>query len=341
MSRPVVIPGHSKAIVGVAKVIRFIPPVPISGTPTYSVNYRGVDLVASAASSAFGAAPTVNAIGADRQTLTMTISAAGLAGMVGDRGGIVARLVGAAYGSIPVKVADISGTSIRLADRLPTNPTVDADVDTLELRGWSATLTTVAVTAIARRNVRVLWEYTADLGADYGNEVHRFRELLHVVPHPFAIDLHQEHVFDLAPSYARWIPQRQQSWVRQILAAERRIVLWLRQNGYEEDQLNGGDFIDAAAHMAVSLILRGRVNAGASLTEAADAAEAKALELFTRTLDNVQWHDANNDGGADEGEENLDLRDAAMSEHAGGFMNGGDTDYVAADFPAFTRNSDH
>lgn len=326
MGIPVQMAGEQKAFKDVAKVVRFWPPVPVTGTPTYDVRFEGASLQ-SGSGTAFGSTAAISAIGADRRTLTLGSDiSASLDGLIGDVGGLAILHDESTFGTIVVKVVNVATTTVTLADRLPRTVTLSSA--TFELKGWSETLTTGNVTDTARRNVLVKWTYVADYGDDYGAETLVSDHLLHVVPRPFTIGLTTERLNITVPGFAALVPSRQDSWGPQIAEAERWVVKQIRASRKVEDNFHGGDFDEVSAYRAAHIVLMGQVGMGADRLEAAEAFGATADELFARVMAAPSFYDSDGDGETDSGEDSVQLAGLKAS-WVGGYQDGSDSDFDA------------
>lgn len=281
----------------------------------------------AAAMTRVGITATVNAISADRRTLTLTAPAVALNGAVGAHGGYawIKPDSGPAY---QIQIVDQPTLStLTLAEPLPQAAVISAAALSWEV--YHALVTAVTATATAKRNVPWTVTWTSSRGASMPDETERLEGLMHVVRQPFQTGLTQHGVFEVASSMSVNIPRRQESLEPQIAVALRELERWLRVSGpvaLGADAYNGAAFVDVHAMLVCALVLASQTASGMNRAEPRDDYRAQARTLFEEIMKVPPWLDADGDGVADSGEVDVAAYDATGS--CGGTMTLADPDDI-------------
>jgi len=247
----------------------------------------------------------VTAIADDRRTLTLAAPVASSAGLQGTRWG-VGFLVTDEDAAFPVVIKRLSGTTVVLADALPSDIAL-AQSGRLIWATHTAELPVGTVLSAAHRDLTWRVSYTAADGDDTPTEALRALGLMHVVAQPFDTGLTTQTLVGLFPRICKPIPRGQEGWEPQIQAAEAMLIEMIRAtllpaDKWEDDIPASQRLQVAHAHLTASLIL---------LEQDIDRAETmreRAEKLANDVLRRV-WVDQDGD---------LDPTDGGDDEHLGG-----------------------
>ncbi|MCA9547442.1 MAG: hypothetical protein KC613_23725 [Myxococcales bacterium] len=260
-----------------------------------------------------------------RDTLTASGTLSAPAGLQHAYG--LAWLVVPGSGAVSVKVAEVDGTTIRLAERLPFNLDFTEGNGTLSGALWYCDLTAANVTAAATRTEAlgdrpVPWTmtYTVQAGADLPTEPGREAGTVNVARQPFDTGLTHDGLVTAYPELVGNTPPGFSSLAPYIERALRRLAKRVRQalqaktlpGGAHPDDIDGGPLYDAHAALAASFAV------GRDEPERAAALLAEFEAEFELGMDSV-WLDADRDGVVDAGESPVQVVGPFGSEIGGDF----------------------
>lgn len=272
-----------------------------------------------------------SSVAEDRRTLALggppIVNAVGIQGRYGH-----AWLKTVADGVFSVKIVNIpSGNTAVLADTLPRPIFATGGFPaTIQWAWWSATLTAVAVTGTAARNVPWDVTYQADFGADIPDNLGgEDRGLLHVVRHPFSTGASTAALVDRFPQLAQTLSRRQVEYQAQLEAAERELLTWVRQDvaPRSEDAILGDALLETHLYLAAAAAIE------ETEQDKADRYRVRAADLYERAMRVVPWIDVDGDGVVDGGEAGQQV--TGPRSYAG-FVN-----TTAGFTPDFTIGQDH
>lgn len=270
-----------------------------------SVAYRAPSgLVTAGLTSAQMANAVVTSATRDTLTLSAPPSGSGAALGMGD-----AWLYTVAQGAIPVRVASISGTTVRLADRLPYDAIITGDSRLQSARwfhdvGPGAPVDAVTRTASGDAPVpyTISWGTVAP-GGTTGFEGATIEGLLSVVRQPWLTGLTTAALRQLYPE-VQGLPMVGEAGLGAAIkrtgeAMRLRVRGDVRERGMPgyawEDDLSGASFLVAHATMAMASLI------DATQADRAERLRAEGESLYAQALRSA-WADLNRDGVVDAGE---------------------------------------
>lgn len=281
-------------------------PIAAGSTPVLVVR-RGADVVAGIpALDAVVDPVSITAIADDRRRLTLGAGLTdGVAAQAAGPGWGSAWIVAPGGGAFPVRVVGITPSSggaatVVLADPLPR--TVVVGGSSIQWASWFTTFSGADVTAEASRSITWTVEYEPiHAGAAASEETERASTgRLIVVAKTFDTGLTPEEFGRQFPTLAQTVASRDNGRTGIIDAARHELELHLlphaRGRGLYVDDLDGGAFLLAHAHLVAAAILDG------SDPTRAEALRTRAAVLRDLALRAV-WADLDADGVIDPGED--------------------------------------
>jgi len=266
------------------------------------ITYRAPSGVVSASlAPAQTSGATVTA--ATRDVLTLSAPLTTMAGTL-DLGD--AWLYTVAGGALPVRIASVSGATVRLVDRLPYDPIITAD-SRLQSGLWYHDVGPGSPVDVVTRDASgdMPVPYTIGWGAAspgaVGVDVAGIEGLLSVVRQPFATGLTSAGLLARWPELRGFAQVGSSALGPAIMRTHEALALRVRQDVRErgsyawEDDLSGSTFAPAHAALAAASLL------DAVAPERAALLREQSEPLYTQALASA-WHDANRNGVVDPGE---------------------------------------
>lgn len=301
---------QTKARIGENKTFIWRSPRPVSVAPTLSAVMPSGAVHNVGAMAPVLAAVTITAVdSADRAKLTASGAVADAAGLQGEYGD--AWLLTAGRGPMAVRVVEITGTTVRLAEPLPALPPLTANAS-LVFATWTATLSSATVTASRALNVVLRIAFTTNEGADAPAQNLQDEIALDVVRNPWALGTTPADVLEVVPRLRSTLDPADPSMVGAIRLTGRRLEAQIGADIAERyptstlDDILGparGRFELVHAHLAAAELLQDDEGAADRLLDIVygpeDANGDRRGGLYDQALRLVLF-DTDRDGVADE-----------------------------------------
>lgn len=264
----------------------WVSPMPVSqdGPSTLTVEFKTPTYSATRTLTRVYTDLVVQGLGSDQKTLTVEFQPTITQGLAGP-----AWLITGQGETFPVRIEKIVGTTIVLEDAINTILTFSSEEEgSLQFATWYAPLDTT-LTDEVRKNVN--WSVFYSSGSDGANA--QARELMdsgivQIVEKPFATSLSHSALLGYFPNLVSRLPDRQSSFLPQIEAAERELIVRLRGElrplGQSEDDIEGAYFQPAHAYLTASLILYGDLDTFTQAAELRTIYDTNFKETLKRVL---------------------------------------------------------
>lgn len=212
---------QTKARIGENKTFIWRSPRPVTAAPSLSAVMPTGTVHVVGAMTPVLAAQTITAIdSADRAKLTASGAIAAGQGLQGEYGD--AWLLTAGRGPMAVRVVEINGSTVRLAEPLPSLPPLTSNAQ-LVFATWTATLSSGTVTAARALNIILRIAYTTNEGSDAPAQNSQDEIALDVVRNPWALGTTPADVLEVVPRLRSTLDPADPSMVGAIRLTGRRL----------------------------------------------------------------------------------------------------------------------
>ena len=212
---------QTKARIGENTTFIWRSPRPVTVAPSLSAVMPSAVVHVVGAMAPVLAAQTITAIdSADRAKLTASGVIAAGQGLQAEYGD--AWLLTAGRGPMAVRVAEIVGSTVRLAEPLPALPPLTSNAQ-LVFASWTATLTSATVTADRALGVVLRVSYLTNEGADAPSQSRQDEVRLDVVRSPWTLGTTPADVFEVVPRLRSTVDPADPSMVGAIRLTARRL----------------------------------------------------------------------------------------------------------------------
>ena len=295
--------------------IRFVwtPNRPYTGTPSLTI---GFSPTLSVNLAQLRSDVSVTAVAADRRTLTLS----GAVSTQLEVDEVSAFLKTTRDTWCSVKVVRLGGTTAILAEPLPRQ----IDLTTVATLNFGASFVDIASSYAVKGLYTFFVTYTDEVSG-----VHTESGVIKVCARPFDTGLDHNQLVNQFPQLADMVPRRQSNHEPQIEAAERELILSIRDHlipsGVTEDDIfNQGSFLMAHAYCASAIIYEASLKL--------DVAE-RSQSLLDIALRSVSL-DLDGDGLIDDGETDLRKSGGSSTDFRGSFKSyvksSNDSDFTPA-----------